>query len=246
MRSNKILDISIKPQTRTSVLEKILLYINKPTGFLHIVSLNPENIVISNEDDEFKKVVETAQIKIIDGVGVVIAGRWLGVQVGERVTGVRLMEDLLRMASDRRLRVLMIGGKEKVAEQLAKCYFEKYPEARFIGLKGIVNIKNPSKEEEDRIFSIVSDYRPHLVFVAFGSPDQERWIARHKKQFTNCVVMGVGGAFDYLSGNIKRPPILIQKLGLEWFYRLIVQPWRWRRQLRLIKFLQLIINEKLK
>jgi len=245
MKQNIILGITITPETKSSILEKILLYIDKPTGFSHIVSLNPENLVISTENELYKRVLETAQIKIVDGIGIVLAGRWLGIQVGERVTGVGLMEDLLKMASDRRLRVLMIGGKENLALRLSQCYLAKYPEAKFFGLKGIDDIKNPGKEEEGKIFSIVADYKPHFVFVAYGSPDQELWIARHKKEFANCVAMGVGGAFDYLSGNIIRSPVFIQKFGLEWLYRLIIQPWRWKRQIRLIKYVWLIIKQKL-
>ena len=246
MKKNKILDIMINSESKTSILEKILLYINKPTGFFHIVSLNPENLVVSTENESFKRVVETAQIKIVDGIGVVLAGRWLGVEVGERVTGVGLMEDLLKMASDKRLRVLMIGGKKNLALRLAQCYIDQFPEAKFFGLKGIEDIKNPRKAEEDKIFSIVATYKPQLVFVAFGSPDQELWIERHKKKFTNCVVMGVGGAFDYLSGNVVRSSVFIQKIGGEWLYRLVIQPWRWKRQLRLLKFVWLIIKQKLK
>ncbi|MFA6081424.1 MAG: WecB/TagA/CpsF family glycosyltransferase [Patescibacteria group bacterium] len=246
MTSNKILGITIIPESKKSILEKILLYIDQPAGFFHIVSLNPENMVLATENELFRKVIETGQLKIVDGVGVVIAGRWLGVQLGERITGVGLMEDLLKMASSGRLRVLMIGGKENLAINLSKCYQNKYSEAKFFGLEGIKDIKNPTKTEEDKIFSIVADYKPHLVFVAFGSPDQELWIARHKKEFTNCVVMGVGGAFDYLSGKVIRAPIFIQKIGFEWFFRLVNQPWRWKRQLRLINYIWLIFKQKIK
>jgi N-acetylglucosaminyldiphosphoundecaprenol N-acetyl-beta-D-mannosaminyltransferase len=150
------------------------------------------------------------------------------------------------MASDRRLRVLMIGGKDNLALRLAQCYTEQFPEAKFLGTIGIKDIKNPSIKEERKIFSIVAAYKPQLIFVAFGSPDQELWLDGHKKELARCVVMGVGGAFRYLSGNVVRPPIFIQKLGLEWLYRLIIQPWRWRRQLRLLKFIWLIIKQKLK
>lgn len=246
MKVNKILGITITPESKSSILEKILLYIDKPTVFFHIVSLNPENLVVATENESFKRVIETAQIKIIDGVGVVLAARLLGIQAGERITGVGLLEELLKRASDGRSRVLMIGGKENLAEQLAECYSEQFPEAKFFGLNGITDIKNPKKAEEDKIFSIVATYKPCLVFVAFGSPDQELWIERHKKRFAGCVVMGVGGAFDYLSNKTKRPPIFIQKLGLEWLYRLVIQPWRWKRQLRLLKFVWLIIKQKLK
>lgn len=246
MRSNKILGITIIPETKSSVLEKILKYIDRPTGFSHIVSLNPENLVVTTENESFKRVIETAQIKIVDGIGVVLAGRWLGVEVGERVTGVGLMEELLNRASDRRLRVLMIGGKENLALQLARCYSDQFPEAKFKGVQGIEDIKNIKKEEEVKILSIVTAYKPQLVFVTFGSPDQELWLERHKKELVGYVVMGVGGAFDYLSNNIKRAPVFIQKLGLEWLFRLLNQPWRWKRQLRLLKFIKLIFQEKWK
>jgi len=92
----------------------------------------------------------------------------------------------------------------------------------------------------------VRRYKPHLVFVAFGSPYQELWIARHSNQFGKSVVMGVGGAFDYLSGHVYRAPEFIRKIGLEWFFRLLSQPWRWKRQLSLLKFIKLVLQEKWK
>lgn len=246
MKANKILRITITSESKSSILEKILLYIGKPTGIFHIVSLNPENLIIATEDDSFKRIIKTAQMKIVDGVGIVLAGRWLGIEVGERVTGVGLMEDMVKMASDRRLRVLMIGGKENLALWLSECYSERFSEAKFKGIQGIKNIQKPEVDEEDKIFTIVTAYKPHLIFVAFGSPNQEFWIERHKKEFDKCVVMGVGGAFDYLSSNINRPSVFIQKFGLEWLFRLLRQPWRWRRQLRLFKFIKLVLQEKWK
>jgi N-acetylglucosaminyldiphosphoundecaprenol N-acetyl-beta-D-mannosaminyltransferase len=244
MRSNKILGITIFHETKFTILEKIIKYIEKPQGFFHIVSLNPENIVIAQENILFKKVIETAQIKIIDGIGIVLAGRLFNLNL-ERLTGVDLMKDLIKLASNMRLRVLMIGGKENLALRLTECYLDKFPEAKFKGLTGIADIKNPKPDEESKIFSIVTDYKPHLILVAFGSPEQELWLDRHKKEFSGRVVMGVGGSFDYLSNNIKRAPNIIQKLGLEWLYRLFNQPWRWRRQIRLIRFLYLVIKQKI-
>lgn len=246
MRSNKILGITITPETKSSVLEKIIKYIGQPRGLFHIVSLNPENLVVATENESFKRVIETAQIKIVDGIGIVLAGRWLGVEVGERVTGVDLMKELIKVASDRCLRVLMIGGKENLALRFAQCYADQFPEAKFKGIQGIENIKIPKTDEERKIFSIVVAYKPQLVFAAFGSPDQELWLDRYKKEFSGCVVMGVGGAFDYLSGNINRSPVFVQKIGLEWLFRLFNQPWRWKRQLRLFRFIKLILQEKWK
>lgn len=245
MKSNKILNITIPKDNKENTLEKIKKYILKQDTFCHIVSLNPEILVIVNGNKEFKRIVETAQIKIIDGAGVVLAGRLLGVQLGERYAGVNLMTDLIKEADKMRLRVLLIGGSQNLANKLAECYRVNMLQAKFKGLTGIKDIKKPKKEEEKEIFSIVADYRPHIVFVAFGSPNQEIWIERHHAQFKNCVVMGVGGSFDYLTGKIKRAPVFLQKIGLEWFYRLFHQPWRWKRQLRLLQFIFLVIKQKI-
>ncbi|MCX7881371.1 MAG: WecB/TagA/CpsF family glycosyltransferase [Patescibacteria group bacterium] len=246
MKSKKILGITITSQSKKEILEKIKKYIRQSVDFCHIVSLNPEILIIAQENKEFKKVIETAQIRIIDGVGIILAARLLGFEVGERLTGVELMKELVKIASENRLRVLLIGGKGNLADRLADCYQKKYPQAKFLGIEGIKNIKNPQKTEEKIIFDIVSDYKPHLVLIAFGSPDQELWIERHKNKFSGCVVMGVGGAFDFLSGKVLRAPWFVRKSGFEWLFRLIIQPWRWRRQLRLIKFLWLVVKESIK
>jgi len=242
-KTKKILGINIFSQNKKNTLEKIKKYLKKPEKFCHIVSLNPENLVIALENEEFKKIVETAQIQIVDGVGIILTARLLKIDVGERYPGVDLVKDLLGLSSKMRLSVFFLGGRNNLANRLADCYQKKYKKAKFFGLEGILDIKKPKKEEEEKIFSIISDFKPHLVFVAFGSPYQELWIARHKKEFKSCVVMGVGGALDFLAGKVPRAPVFIRKVGLEWFFRLLIQPWRLRRQLRLLKFLWLIFWE---
>lgn len=244
MRSNQLFGIQIKPQTKSQILEQIKKYIVHPLGFFHIISLNPENLIIARENKTFKEVVEKAQIKIIDGVGVVLAAFIGAVAVGDRFPGVDLMGELIKVAGTQRLRVLLIGGKFNLALQLANCYRQLYPEAKFKGIEGIKKIKKPSASEKNGIFSIVSAYKPHMVFVSFGSPDQELWLDQHKDKFQGMVCMGVGGAFDYEAGRIMRAPGILRKLGLEWLIRLFVQPWRWRRQLRLAKFILLVLREK--
>lgn len=239
-----MLGITIPTYSKNNILEKIKKYIRFPKGFFHIVSLNPEILVIANHDEKFKKAVETAQIRIIDGIGIVLAAQILNIKAGARLTGVELMEELVRMADAMRLRVMLIGGRSNLALKLADCYSKELPEAKFKGVYGIGDIKNPKKEEEEAFFSIVRRYKPHIILAAFGSPDQELWLERHKKEFSGIICAGVGGAFDYLGGNISRPPKAIQRLGLEWLYRLIRQPWRWRRQLRLIEFLWLVLKQR--
>jgi len=246
MASKNISEIIIKAHSKKQVLEKIIKYIRYPKGFMQIISLNPENLVTAQENKKWLQIIKKAQIKIVDGVGIVLAARILGVPIPERVPGRELVEELMMIADRIRLRVLFIGGRPNLALKLSKCYNERYPKAKFLGIAGIKNIKTPLQEEEEEISSIVSRFKPHLLFAAFGSPDQELWLERHRDKFSGIVCMGVGGTFDYLAGIASRPSRLIRNLGLEWLFRLINQPWRWRRQLRIGKFLWLLIKEKIK
>ena len=239
-----LLGITIKPESRKNILEKIKKYIGRPNGFCHIISVNPENLIIARENESFKKVVETAQIQIIDGAGIILAGKYAGSPLMERFTGVDLMEELIKWAGKERIRTMLIGGYPEVADRLAKCYTQTYAQSNFLGITGINDIKNPQKNEEKELFSIVSAFMPQIVFVSFGSPAQELWIEQHRKELQGAVCMGVGGAYDFLSGRTARAPKFIRSIGLEWLYRLISQPWRFRRQLRLLKFIGLVIKEK--
>ncbi len=244
MSKKTFLGITLPTLSEKQVLEYILKFIQSPKGICQIVSLNPEILVLTDQDKRFKDIIRTAQITIIDGTGIVMAARWLNIATGPRLTGVDLCKRLLDMAGDIRLTVLLIGGRGNLAYKVAECYEQLYPEANFYGIEGIKDIKNPRKEEEAEIFSIVRRMKPCLVIAAFGSPDQEIWLDRHTKEFNGMVVMGVGQGLDVLGGKVRRAPFILRKSGLEWLYRLLTQPWRWRRQLRLIKFGWLVLKEK--
>lgn len=240
-----MLGITINNQTKNQNLEKVVKFIKKPNGFFHLVSVNPENLVICQENKQAKEVFNKAQIRLNDGVGIVIAAFLLGIPNVSRTSGVDFMLDLLKLANERRLRVMLIGGGAKIADKVVECQREKFPQIKFFSLMGIKEINRPKKEEEEKIFSIVSSFKPHLVFVAFGSPFQELWLYKNRERFDGVVVMGVGGGFDYLAGVVPRAPLFLRRLGLEWFFRLMVQPWRWRRQLRLLKFVWLLTKEEI-
>lgn len=242
MKKN-LLDLEINAYPKKIVLEKIKKYIQRPIGFYHLVSINPEIAVIAHKNKLFKRVVNTAQMHIIDGFGIVLAGRLLGLSLPSRLTGVDLMQEVVGMAANERLTVMLIGGKGNLAETLADCYNRQYSEAKFIGIEGIKNIVKPTKKEQETILSIVSNRKPRILLVAFGSPFQELWIWQNRHKLKGIVCIGVGGAFDYLGGRLKRAPIFMRKLGLEWLFRLVNQPWRIKRQIRLIKFVYLVFRQ---
>ena len=155
------------------ILEQIKKGDRKNPNFLHIISLNPENIVLALKRQDFGKVVRETQSHIPDGMGVVTAVRILTGKRIVRLTGVDLMKRLLEASAGYSLRVLLIGGKANLAESLSKCYKERFPSLEIAGIQGIADISFPKKEEETEIFRIVATTRPHLIFVSFGSPQQE-------------------------------------------------------------------------
>lgn len=239
-KANTLLEIPIPTDSKNSIREKIIKNILEDKKFFHIVSVNPEILVLAQANVAFKKVVAEAQMRIIDGVGVVVAAKLCSISAGQRYSGVDLMTDMLKEAHNRRLRVLLIGGNDKIAEKVVECQKVAFPGIEISGTSGIADIARPTEEEERQIAAIVAAAKPHIVFVAYGSPAQELWIDRHSKLFEGMVVAGVGGAFDFLSGTITRAPKWLRAIGFEWLFRLIRQPWRVIRQLRLVKFMWLV------
>ena len=168
---------------------------------------------------------------MIDGIGVVLAAKIMGKPLKQRVTGVDFVESLCKYISKRPITAAFLGGGPRVAEKACECLQKKYS-----GLKTAWF----SQEPNDSLLYKSTD----ILFVAFGSPKQEEWIAKNLDKIPAKVVIGVGGAFDFISGNVRRAPKFIRSLGLEWLFRLLIQPWRIKRQLSLIKFVYLIFKEK--
>lgn len=180
-------------------------------GKHYIVTPNPEFIMTSQKDLEFKKILNAADLSIPDGAGLKLSGK-----VKNTIPGVDLMEKLVEKSIDWAVTIGFLGGQEGVAEKTAECLQKKYP-----GVK-------------------IDFTSPDLLFVAFGHPKQEKWIYQNLPKLNVKVAMGVGGAFDYLSGRVPRAPIGLRNLGLEWLFRLIIQPWRVKRQLNLLKYIYLL------
>ena len=214
--TKSLLGIPLPTDTKNDIREKILKDAESQSGWKLVMSLNPEIIQIASRNVEFKKVILSSNYQIVDGVGLVLAAQMLNVPCAERYAGVDLMHDLLVEAYKRRLRVVLIGGKENVANKTAECYLAKYPNLNIQGIEGYSDVLHQTEEESKSIFSIVASAKPHLIFVAFGSPAQELWLYRNRAQLGNAVCAGVGGAFDFLSNEVTRAPQFMRTLGLEW------------------------------
>lgn len=213
------------------------------SGLPHqVVTVNPEFIMAARRDEEFAAILNAASLALPDGVGLVWASRFLGMPLKERVAGVDCVWRWAKLAAERGYRLFLLGAAEGVAEEAASGLKEFYPELEIAGTFA----GSPAPGEEEHIVGLIRQARPHLLFVAYGAPEQDRWIHRNLARLEVPVAMGVGGAFDFISGRAKRAPRWVQRLGLEWLHRLFHEPWRWRRMLALPQFAWLVIREERK
>lgn len=195
-----------------------------------IIAVNPEKIMKAQRDEQLRKLINESTYQLPDGVGVLLASRLKGGAIRERVTGIDMMDHLLRLAHQHAYRVFFYGAKKEVLKRAIKNIQSRYP-----GLD-IAGYQHGYTANEQALIERIQTTRPHILFVALGSPKQEHWIRKHKDRLPVYIFQGVGGSFDVYAGEVKRAPAVFQKAGLEWLYRLITEPKRWKRQLALPRF----------
>lgn len=218
---------------------------------IRLFTPNPEILVQAYEDVSFYTVLKHADVLIPDGMGLVWASKWL-TPVGqnaipERVAGTDVVSALLDFSAKHHWRVLVVGGRDYVPSATAAPQLLAGLPGEVYWLPGFASVTAPTETETETLKTELQNLKPAMVFVAFGAPAQELWITQTLPELKTAGVklaMSVGGAFDFLLGNVARAPKLLQVLGLEWIYRLARQPWRWRRQLKLIEFVKLAVAEK--
>ncbi len=257
------------------VLEFIIKGLAKDGKKYYVVTPNPEILTIASSNPNYKSVLNNAELALPDGVGVMLAAKLLGKPLKEVIHGVDLMESLCNEVSKQPITVGFLGAGTGIAEKTSECLRKKYPELKVVFASeewDENNFKSIPQSKNAKIRESMGDGKPKknstafdspqselsysgkeiinhgidILFVAFGSPKQEIWIAENLDKLPVRVAIGVGGAFDFVSGKVKRAPVWVRKIGLEWLFRLILQPWRIKRQLRLFKFVFLVLGEKVK
>lgn len=262
-----LFDIDVMNATQNEILEYLLERLKKPGESYYIVTPNPEIIVYAGKHPQFKLILNEARIGLPDGMGVILAGLILGKPFKERITGVDFMEKLCQTvaisnmeSNEKPISIGFLGGRAGIAEETAECLKKKYPSLSVVfaaqewGGKGLqvykrdkmcdLRFKNTNKLV-NRKSSFINLPQIDILFVAFGFPKQEEWMAEHLGKIPVKVMMGVGGAFDYISGTVSRAPFVMRLFGFEWLYRLIRQPWRIRRQVSLLQFVLMVVKERL-
>lgn len=198
-----------------------------------IVTANAEIIYQASKNEKMRNVINAAQMVTADGSGVVWASRQLGQPLAQRVTGIDLVNSICQQSAKEKWKIYILGSAPGVAATAAVNIRNKFPGCNIIGTHhGYFNAK-----EEKQILAELEQLKPDVLFVALGAPKQEYWIADHIQKLGIPVAMGIGGSMDVLSGNVKRAPKWMQKMSLEWLYRLLIQPTRFKRVLALPQFM---------
>lgn len=187
-----------------------------------LCTANPEFLIAAQSDAEFRAVLNQADLVIPDGIGVVWAARWLGYALPERVAGADLVVKIAERGARHGWRIYFLGAAEGVAQRAAQVLQLRYPGFVVAGTYA----GSPQPKDEAEIIARVTAARPDILFVAYGHPKQDKWIARNRERLGVPLSLGVGGAFDFIAGVVPRAPLWVQRLHLEWLYRLWRQPWR--------------------
>ncbi len=230
--------------TRSQIIEAIAELLDSDTQH-HIATPNPEMLLSAQKDPEFLALLQLTTLNTPDGIGIIWAASaqhdplWKSVlklailpvkkprtPLPERVTGVDLFLDMCRYATLHGKKIFLLGAQPGVAEKTKEVLETLYLGIQIVGTCA----GSPSPFEEEKIKDLINDVSPDILFVAYGAPAQEKWIARNLHKIPSVkVAIGVGGTFDFVSGKTPRAPLLLQKTGLEWLYRLYKEPTRWKR-----------------
>lgn len=229
--------------TMDETISRIDEVIKKREPVQHVV-LNAAKINLLKKDEQLRTIINQCDIINADGSSIVLAGRLLGIDIPERVTGIDLFGNLIELADRKGYRVYYFGAEEEVVSKVVRIHQERYKNLNIVGYRNGFF----SDEESETIANKINMAKPDILFVAFSSPKKEYWIHQFKDNLSVPFVMGVGGSFDVLAGKTKRAPLWMQHYSLEWFYRFIQEPRRMFRRYIIgnVVFLRHIWSEKWK
>ncbi|MFA9559345.1 WecB/TagA/CpsF family glycosyltransferase [Evansella sp. AB-rgal1] len=235
-----ILGVSFIHITLDNMVKRLVTHVQEKRKAF-VVTANPEIVLYANENKEYKQYIDKADYVTPDGIGIVKGAQLLGQPLPERVTGFDMFMNLLEASNEHRFSIYLLGAKEEVLVKTKDVITKNYPNITIVGShNGFFDWNDTVIDTE------IKEKKPDFVFVALGFPRQEQWIAQRIETFQQGVFIGIGGSFDVLAGEVKRAPEVWQKLNLEWFYRLVKQPSRWRRMLALPRFAVKIFGNKMK
>lgn len=236
--TREVLGVSVHPLPMPAVLRTLDQFIIDKRPH-QVVTVNAEFVVRARRDPAFRRVLAASDLATVDGTLVALVLRYLHRVPARRVTGADLIPPLARLAAERDCPVFLLGAGTGVAEAAGEKLRSVVPGLVIAG--AYAGSAHP--DEDERICAMIRSGAARFLLVAFGAPAQDLWIARNLPRLGPCVAIGVGGSLDYLAGVVPRAPAWMRRAGLEWFYRLLRQPSRWRRQLALPLFVYLVVQD---
>lgn len=242
MRRVDILGVGIHNCDEEGAVQALKAFLHSEPARLHqVCTVNPEFVMEARRNPVFRRLLNTVDLATPDGAGIIAAGRLLGHPFKGRATGVALVERLAALSASEGCTLFLLGAAPGVAGAAARVLESRYPGVKIAGTFA----GSPREEDWPSIQRRLEAARPDVLLVAYGAPKQDLWIHAHAASLPSSVrvAMGVGGVFDYLSGRAPLAPPLVRRLGLEWLYRLVTQPWRWRRILRVFAFGALVLRK---
>ena len=205
----------------------------------YLVTPNPEIVYEAMHDADFRSLLNGAAMVLPDGVGVLLGAKILGTPLKEKVTGVDFAANLLGVLEEEGRKLYLLGSKPGVAELAAQKMLEQHPDLTICGMA------DGYFREEGPVVEQISAAAPDVLFVCLGSPKQEHFMKNHKDELNVTLMIGLGGSLDAFAGTVKRAPAWVSRIGMEWFYRLCKEPRRFKRMLRLPKFLFAVIGRRM-
>lgn len=233
--------------TLDETLERISKFIDNRKFVQHVV-VNVAKLVYAQKNKELKDIINSCPLINVDGAGVILGAKFLGIDIPERVAGIDLMDKLIEYSAEKGYRPYFFGAKEEIVKRVVEIYQEKYPQLQIAGYRNGYY----TEAEEEQLVENIKNSNADILFVAMGSPKKEIFLSNYSKTMAVPFMMGVGGSFDVVAGKVKRAPMWMQKLNSEWLYRLIQEPKRmWKRyfvtnSIFLMMILKEFIKQKLK
>lgn len=217
--------INLDVLTFGETIEKISGFIDKRHQVQHVV-VNVAKLVYAQKDNKLKNIINSCPLINVDGAGIVLGAKMLGINIPERVAGIDLMEKLIEKSVEKGYRIYFFGAEEDVVKKVVDVYSEKYPKLQIAGYRnGYYN-----DAEEPQLVEEIRRAKADILFVAMGSPKKEIFLNKYSSTLDIPFTMGVGGSFDVVAGKVKRAPIWVQRLNSEWLFRLLQEPKRmWKR-----------------
>lgn len=241
MNKIRILDANVDNLELKEIIDRVKGFVQSGRPNM-IITANSLMVNCISGDNRLKKVFDEAALVLADSVGIVWASKCLGEPALKRIPGIDLMIEICSLAARKNYSLYLLGAHNKIVEKAAEELRKKLPSLKIAGTHH--GYFTGSANDERDVIREIKETRPDILFVGMDVPRQEKWLHEHMEELGVSVCMGIGGSFDVISGRFERAPLWVRRMGLEWAYRFLLQPWRITRLIKLPVFVYKVFRQK--